>query len=619
VRGGERFFTNWRIGLILIFVASVVLYVPSLWGTPVWDDKGILSGMSIGGGTVEGAFTRPFNVAYFRPLTSLSYLLDWKLYYEHPFFYHQTNILIHAATAVLVAWLGLLLFKSRRVGLLAGLLFAVQPAQCSAVSWIGARTDLLGALFGTLFAAGLFMYLESNRARWLVLSSVAFFLGMLAKEQLAGFILLPLLASLLVIRRPFRTVATMGLAYLIPLAVFATMWVAFYPDPYRLGSAGVAEQLRRFGATGLHYFQLLIFPTPIGMHALSLSNYKSSASIAAGFAILAVLSGLLLWAARKNSAAAFAGLFFVLAYGPISNVIPIPSLLVGPYRATVAGVGVAVLLAWALLQIKPKIPNLGPAIGVAYAAVCAGFCWWGIQSWSDELTFFKTVARYDPNGLVNRINYANLLAEMGDGKGSVREMEVGLDYAYASPNWRDMKTAVEKADDPGVVSRVEWNQGTKTDAAETLAHMLAIRAFGLDMAKQPAEALETAKAAVVLHPQSPDTQAFIGQLMEDRAPGSGLEKLRLATRIGSKLYSTWAALGIQRLRFKDYAEAEKCFEKAFALMPDQGQYATSLAEARLGLGNAKGALEALHKARHGIYSPDDVDRLEKKANQMLGK
>ena len=130
----------------------MLIYLPALWGRPVWEDPALISGDGTGGTTLIGAFTHAFLGSYYRPLTSVSFFIDRHFADNTPYIYHQTSVLLHAATALLICWLTLLLTKKHLAGVLAGLCFAVQPAQVGAVAWIGGRTDVLSTFFIVLTA-----------------------------------------------------------------------------------------------------------------------------------------------------------------------------------------------------------------------------------------------------------------------------------------------------------------------------------------------------------------------------------------------------------------------------------------------------------------------------------
>src|SRR5260221_13124896 len=98
------FFSRWRLACLAIVLLSGLLYLPAMSGLAIWDDHFLISGSGIGGGNSLGScFSEPFLQHYFRPLVSVSFFLDHKLWGTGTFFYHQTNLLIHfLTTAILI-------------------------------------------------------------------------------------------------------------------------------------------------------------------------------------------------------------------------------------------------------------------------------------------------------------------------------------------------------------------------------------------------------------------------------------------------------------------------------------------------------------------------------------
>jgi tetratricopeptide (TPR) repeat protein len=85
----------------------------------------------------------------YRPLTTLTYALDWALHGSWMPGWHLVNLALHAVASLLVAALAGRLARAAapaaapRIALLAGLLFAVHPAHIEAVVTVFGRTDLL--------------------------------------------------------------------------------------------------------------------------------------------------------------------------------------------------------------------------------------------------------------------------------------------------------------------------------------------------------------------------------------------------------------------------------------------------------------------------------------------
>ena len=119
------------------------------------------------------------------PLTLISYMLDSQMYGPKPWGYHLTNVLLHAATTVI-----LFLVLRRMTGNLwasafVALLFAIHPLRAEAVAWVGERKSPLSGLFfvSTLAAYVAYVRRPFSLVRYLVVAGL-FTLGLLAKPTL---------------------------------------------------------------------------------------------------------------------------------------------------------------------------------------------------------------------------------------------------------------------------------------------------------------------------------------------------------------------------------------------------------------------------------------------------
>lgn len=162
--------------------------------------------------------------AYYRPVFTLSLMLDAAWGGASPAAYHLGNLLIHAAAAGLFYRLLVALGSPKGGALLAGLIYAVHPIQTQAVAWIPARNDsMLGAF---VFASLLGLRDFQRNAGWKGLAWHFLFgaLALFSKETAvalvpAGILLLTLL------REPEnpRPNPTWG-AWLAGWAVLGTGW-----------------------------------------------------------------------------------------------------------------------------------------------------------------------------------------------------------------------------------------------------------------------------------------------------------------------------------------------------------------------------------------------------------
>lgn len=141
-------------------------HLPTLWTTSVWAGAG--SGSS-----------------WYRPLMMSSYALDHALFGFRAPAMHAVQLGLYAAVV------GLLVALVRRVGgslpgaVLAGLVFAVHPANAEAAVWISARCDLWAAAGGLLAALLHARGLDGARGAFAG-AGVAFSLGLFGKESAIG-------------------------------------------------------------------------------------------------------------------------------------------------------------------------------------------------------------------------------------------------------------------------------------------------------------------------------------------------------------------------------------------------------------------------------------------------
>jgi len=119
------------------------------------------------------------------PLTWISLMIDAELYDFHAGGYHLTNVLLHAAGAML-----LFLFLHRATdrfwpSALAAALFAIHPLRVESVAWVTERKDVLSGVF---FMLTLLAYVGYARHKFsfrrYALTAILFLLGLLAKPML---------------------------------------------------------------------------------------------------------------------------------------------------------------------------------------------------------------------------------------------------------------------------------------------------------------------------------------------------------------------------------------------------------------------------------------------------
>jgi protein O-mannosyl-transferase len=171
----NRNLTKYILALSVAML-TVIVYLPALQNNFVtWDDPDYVyenpNIRSFDAKFIKWAFLK-FYFAYWHPLTTVSYALDYAIWGLNPFGYHLTNVVLHGLNAFLVVILvmrlmdiGLLRRKtgnysekiSTTAGVATGILFGLHPIHVESVAWISERKDVLCAFF---FLSSLLAYIK---------------------------------------------------------------------------------------------------------------------------------------------------------------------------------------------------------------------------------------------------------------------------------------------------------------------------------------------------------------------------------------------------------------------------------------------------------------------------
>ncbi len=188
---------NKFLAAFLIFVVSVLIYLPSMNNDFVWDDVIEIQkeyhkfkNKSFFNSLIPRT-SKNKTKSYYRPLTFFSLYYDFNLWKNNPVGFHLTNILVNAFSSVLIYFLYLLVLKKfkidarENIALFSALLFTVHPMHVESVSWIAGRTDVLCSMF---FLAAFIAHIKSYE-KWLyiIFTCLLFYLSLLSKELAAAF------------------------------------------------------------------------------------------------------------------------------------------------------------------------------------------------------------------------------------------------------------------------------------------------------------------------------------------------------------------------------------------------------------------------------------------------
>ena len=611
----KRLLTWWRIGLIGVFAASVLLYLPSLMGGAIWDDFDLISGAAFGKNTYYSAFNHAFLGHYFRPLTSASFVFDSTFAKATPFFYHQTNILIHSITAVLVACLTFLCTKKQVAGILAGLFFAAQPMQVGAAAWIGGRTDVMSAMFLAAFMVCLVLYHQSTKKGWLVLSVLTYFLAGISKEQ--ALAVLPAVALSIYIfgSKKGKDALKLCIPYLLSIAVVIVMWIIDAPAPSRAPNSfphTITLALRSAAHYGLAFFA----PNNHSLLTWTLESYRGPLWILTGAALVSGGIAAFIFCWKKNRPVAWLAVCGLLVYLPVSNFPVVPSFVAGPYRVAEPGTAVACLLgacfAWALTLKRWPVALLCGLNLIAGTMVT----WTGIHLWADSQQFFSGVAHTDPHFIVGVGNYAQGLNDSGKPEESLKWTNGLLTWIFHTKDWRLLLEKQKlKALTPEVNLRLRTNGGNPDMKA--LGWFVGVQASSYSRLKDTFDAVEVEKVALLIAPSDARLHFAYGQLIVSFDRKEAIEHWEYALVLLPHYAVCAAALAHERIIDGRYSDAVKLLEEHMGNLGWNSSAWIDLADAKIGMKDYGGATRALDSADRAIFVKKDLIDLRRKRIKAL--
>ncbi|MBI5154634.1 glycosyltransferase family 39 protein, partial [Candidatus Poribacteria bacterium] len=194
---------------IMALVALVLLaFGSSLFNTFVIDDEYILlNNYAIRRlGNLPLVFTGEYFTAFaeqsYRPVCTLSYILDYQLFTLRPLGYHLHNVLLHTLNAVLVFAIARGMLGNLTGSFLTAGLFAVHTISGEAVNGIGFREDLQVVLLMLAACWACLRWCDHPRPVWIAVVWLASFLCVITKEN--GIVMPILLAGVLAAKRGRR-------------------------------------------------------------------------------------------------------------------------------------------------------------------------------------------------------------------------------------------------------------------------------------------------------------------------------------------------------------------------------------------------------------------------------
>lgn len=360
----------------------------------------------------KGVFLDSSNDTFYRPMMTVSLMLDTIVSDGSPHFYRAMNIFLHfIATSLLFIFLRSL-GHNKAPSLAFTLLFCCHPVLTAAVVWIPGRNDTLAALFTLLSLLAFLKYMKAPRFSVLSASFVLFLAALLTKETASAAILAAAALPFALGRKPkpifnYLSILICWFAALIIWLLLRSSFTAqMFPLPELAGFA-----LRNSGAA-LLYLGKMVFPW--GLTALPVMNTAGAIQGIAAIASLTVL--FVLFRPKRISMFLFGALWlgvFLLPGLAIPDRFTLPFFIEHRAYLPIAGL-IIMLMECDLSKISIKGRNISFEV---YLLILVIFCMISFsyqQVYSGAFQFWKNAAANSPGLAMARSSFGYQAFLSGD-------------------------------------------------------------------------------------------------------------------------------------------------------------------------------------------------------------
>jgi tetratricopeptide (TPR) repeat protein len=440
----------------IIFGVVLIAYLPALRAGFIWDDDRYVTKNSTlhdSAGLKRIWFEIDATPQYY-PLVFTTFWIERRIWgIEQASGYHATNVLLHAANAVLL-WIAL-----SRLNLpspwLPALLFGIHPVEVESVAWITERKNVLSGFF---YLAAFLSYLKfsgidkagkdpSNNWKYYLLSLIFFVSALLSKTVTCT---LPA-AIALVLWWKTRSFRWRGLLLLVPmilLAIPAGVLTALV-ERHHVGAQGAEWDLsfmeRLLIAGRAVWFYLVSVIAPVNLTFIYPRwSINSSQVWQYLFPLSAIIGIALLWMGRNRfgKGPIVASLFYVGTLAPalgFVNVYPMQFSFVADHFQYLASIGPIAFIAIVASGLAERMYYpIRVALVAGTCAVLMILTWQQQPKYKDNETLWMDTIQRNPKAWIAHNNLSEPLLAKRDFAGAAEHASSALnlrpDYAPAHNN-----------------------------------------------------------------------------------------------------------------------------------------------------------------------------------------
>ncbi len=581
--------------------------------------------------SVKWAFTGVHS-SNWHPLTLLSHILDWSLWGPWAGGHHLINVLLHAASSVvLFIALRRLTGATWRSGLVAAL-FCLHPAHVESVAWVSERKDVLSGLFFGLTLWAYAAYAEAAGSReqgagsktgaafpWgkYALLLALFALGLLCKPMLVTVPFLLLLLDYWPLRRWTSAwpPAALILEKLPLLALSVASCVATYLVQRSVGAVTetIAPMIRvqtillAYG----RYLAKLIWPFGLAAPYPRDRDVYAAATLLSGLALAAVSAAALICCRQRGRYLLVGWFWFVGMLVPVIGLIVVGDQSMADRYTYLTYTGLFVALVWGAAEMvgvgegekrrggertSPAAPLPKVDGRVAWAVAFIVLVFFAVRStqqtrvWKDSEALYRQALAVTRNNFMAHSNLGVVLNKQGNSREAEAEFQTALAIEPGDYQAHNGLGVMERRHGNLAAAIDHYLAALKEKPDFALAHSNLAAAYS-DM-RQPRQAEQECLLARKVRPRSGRSREQPRKRAGGTKPMDGVDPaLSPCRRVGCGEAQHHVNLGIALFAIRSFKEGIAELEIAINQKPDDVGVRHELAKMYLTLDNLQGAFD----------------------------
>ena len=389
---------------------------------------------------LRDAFLSKQGATFYRPLQTLTFMVDAHFFFKQGSVFYFTNILIHGLTGCALFYLlGQLRKNSNVAAFFLTLLFLAAPLFVHAVAWAPSRGDLLIGLFGVLTMIFFLRFIRSGNWLFGALTALMFALALFSKETA---IVLPVIMVIFYFMPEQEHKITHRHSLMLSALMVLVAVVYFYLRSYAVKASVPAE-------FGLMSFigNLRTLPEFIAKFFLPFSLAPMAGFTLFNTLVGIILAGLLIWLIIRSSRP---GLFYMLAGLSWFLLFALPGVMYShtlgsaaydylEHRAYLPVIGLIIVLFFLLESpSNVKIQGKLTALMIAFILGFAVYAHLYAKNYENPMVFYNHAIKANPRSAMAYLNRGIVRSDFKDYDKALADDEKAIElfpgYAQAWVN-----------------------------------------------------------------------------------------------------------------------------------------------------------------------------------------